>query len=100
MSEEKTDWNAYFAERMAEHKKERAKKLAEAKKAAEGTTKEPFDRVRFEELYRTLAPASVTEHTPWETLFSESEYEYYVNYPDQKTLAEYIEHQEWEDGYS
>ena len=100
MSEDKKDWNAWFAERMDAHKKARAKNLAEAKKAAEGTEKEPFDRVRFKELYTTLCPSEVHEFTSWEPLFIESEYDYYVSFPDQMTLEEFIEHEIWMDGWS
>ena len=99
MSEDKPDWNARFAEDYAAHREARAKRLAEAKAAAAGTGKEPFERVRFRELYARLRPDDVTKYTPWETLLKESEYDYYVEFPDQKTLEEFIRHQDWLDGF-
>lgn len=100
MSEEKTDWNAEFKERMAEHLKAKAERLAKAKEAAKGTGKEPYSRRRFKQLYIKLRPHDVDKYTPWETLLEESEYEYYVMYPDHKTLEQYIKYQDWVDGYA
>jgi len=100
MSEDKKDWNAIFAERKAASDNARAQKLAEAKKAAEGTEKESFDRRRFKKLYKSLRPDDVDKHTVWKNLLIESEYDYYVGCPDKKTLEEFIQHQNWLDGWS
>jgi len=54
LASEEKDWNAIFAERKAEHDATRAKELAEAKTAAEGTDKEPFNREQFQTLYSSL----------------------------------------------
>ncbi len=100
MSEEKKDWNAMFAEEYSEQQQARAKRLAEAKATAEGTKKEPFNERLFRSLYKKLRPDDVDKYTVWKTVLKESEYEYYVTYPDQMTLEEYIRHQDWLDGWS
>ncbi|MDP6289820.1 MAG: hypothetical protein QF586_06325 [Arenicellales bacterium] len=79
MASEEKDWNAIFAERKAEHDATRAKELAEAKTAAEGTDKEPFNREQFQTLYSSLNPDDVSQHTVWESLLNEAEYDYYVS---------------------
>ncbi len=99
MSEDKKDWNAIFAADYAAQKETKAQELAEARKAAARSRKEPFDRARFRELYIKLRPDDVTKYTPWETLFEESEFDYYVRFPDQMTLEEFIRHQDWLDGF-
>jgi hypothetical protein len=99
MSEDKKDWNAIFAEEYAAHKGTRAQELAEAKQAAADSGKEPFDHARFRELYEKLRADDVTQYTPWDTLLEESERDYYVGFPDQKTLEEFIRHQDWLDGF-
>jgi hypothetical protein len=98
MSEEK-DWNAWFAEQKAERDRECAEKLRRAKAAA-GTTKEPFDAEKLKEIYTRLNTYGVDEYTPWETLFKESEYEYYVNKPDILSLEELVKHLLWQDGFA
>ncbi len=99
MASEEKDWNAIFAERKAEHDATRAKELAEAKTAAEGTDKEPFNREQFQTLYSSLNPDDVSQHTVWESLLNEAEYDYYVSFPDKMTLEEFIKHQKWLDGW-
>ncbi len=100
MSEDKNDWNANFAERKAAADKAKAKKLVEAKEAAAGTEKEPFEQARFKKLYITLNPSDVDQYTAWESLLKEAEYDYYVRSPDKMTLKEYIQYQTWLDGWS
>ena len=99
MSKEK-DWNAWLAEQIAERDRERAEKLSKAKAAAAGTAKEPFEATKFKEIYTRLDTYGVDEHTPWETLFKESEYEYYVNKPDILSLEELVKHLLWQDGFA
>jgi hypothetical protein len=41
----------------------------------------------------------VSEHTAWESLLNEAEYDYYVSFPDKMTLEEFIKHQKWLDGW-
>jgi hypothetical protein len=96
-SEEKKDWNALFAERKAAQDAEKASALAQAKTAAEGTAKEPFDADRFREIYARLN--TTDQYTAWETLLSEAEYDYYVSFSDKMSLQEFIEHQKWLDGW-
>ena len=100
MSEEKKDWNAWFAQQKAERDGERVRKLAEAREAAERRGKEPFDRRRFRELHAALNPDEALPDSVWETLLTESEYDYYVGYPDQLTLEEFIRHQRYLDGFA
>jgi hypothetical protein len=99
MSEEK-DWNAWFAEQKAAQERERAEKLRKAKAAAAGTKKESFNAKKFREIYTRLDTYGVDEYTPWETLFEESEYEYYVNKPDILSLEELVKHLLWQDGFA
>jgi hypothetical protein len=99
MSEQEKDWNDIFAERKSVSDASRAKGLAEAKAAAEGTDKEIFDREQFQVLYSSLNPDDVHQHTVWENFLSEAEYDYYVRFPDQLTLEEFIKHQKWLDGW-
>lgn len=100
MPEEKKDWNAYFKEQYAAQQRDKAQKLKQAKAAAKGTPKEPFNAKRFEALYRRLAPYSVSEYTSWESLIKESEYDYYVMHKDIMTLEELVKHLEWMDGFA
>lgn len=97
---EKKDWNAEFAERKAVRDRERTEKLSKAKAAAAATTKEPFDATKLKEIYTRLDTYGVDEHTPWETLIKESEYEYYVNKPGILTLEELVKHLLWQDGFA
>ncbi len=99
MSEEEIDWNDVFAERKAERDATRAKELAEAKTAAEGTDKEPFNREQFQTLYSSLNPDDVSQDTVWKNFLKEAEYDYYVSFPDKMTLEEFIKHQKWLDGW-
>lgn len=97
---EKKDWNKHFHERKAAHDRERAKKLRLANAAAAGTAKEPFDKKKLKEIYTRLDTYGVDEHTPWDTVFKEAEYEYYVNKPEILTLKELVEHLLWQDGFA
>jgi len=99
MSEEK-DWNAWFAELKDDRDSERADKLSNAKAAAAGTKKEPFNAKKFREIYTKLDDYGVDENTPWETLLEESEYDYYVNNPDILSLEEFVKHLIWQDGFA
>ena len=95
----KKDWNAFFAEQKKAQDEAKANTLAEAKKAAKGTGKEPFDRRRFKKLYTKLNPDDVVTHAVWKSLLVESEYDYYVRCPDKNTLEEFIKYQDWVDGF-
>lgn len=94
------DWNAWFREQMAIRNEERAKKLEEGKAAAKNTAKEPFDEVRFKELYKKLCPDDVNQDTPWDTLIKEAEYDYYVSNKDKMTMKELILYMDWLDGFA
>ena len=98
MSTEK-DWNAIFAERKAKQDNERSQTLSNAKLLAENTGKEPFDVDRFKELYIKLNSDDVNEFTPWETLFKESEYDYYVTEADKMSLEEFVIYLKWLQGW-
>ena len=97
---EEIDWNAWLAEQIAERDRVRAEKLSKAKAAAVGTEKEPFDAEKFREIYTRLDTYGVDKYTPWETLFKESEYEYYVDKPEIQSLEELVEHLLWQDGFA
>jgi hypothetical protein len=97
---EKKDWNVWFAEQKVARDRERAEKLREAKAAAAGTNKEPFNARKFRKIYTKLDTYGVDKNTPWETLLKESEYDYYVNHADILSLEELVKHLLWQDGFA
>jgi hypothetical protein len=99
MSEENKDWNALFKERYAAQQRDKAQRLKEAKAAAAGTSKEPFNARKFKKLYIKLNGYGLDEHTPWETIIKESEYNYYVLHKDIVTLEALVKHIAWMEGY-
>lgn len=93
------DWNAIFTQRMSKRNQQRSEKLNQAKAAAKKTSKESFNEKKFKKLYIKLNPYDVDEHTPWDTLLKESEYEYYVSHTEITNMKTYIEHLKWEQGW-
>jgi hypothetical protein len=99
MSSDKKDWNAIFAQRKAVQDAERAAVLAVAKVAASATEKEAFDGERFREIYRQINADCIDQYTPWDTLVTESEYNYYVTFREQMTLTDFVNHMRYMDGW-
>ena len=92
------DWNAIFAEEMAERELKRSQELSRAKAEAH-KDKERFTAWKFRKLYTLLNSEDVDEYTPWETLIKESEYDYYVVQPDTMNLEEYVKYLKWLQGW-
>jgi hypothetical protein len=76
----------------------KAAALAEAKAAAAGTDKEPFDADMFREIYQRLNPYD--KYIPWDTLLKEAEHDYYVKAKDKKTLEDFVKYMNWLDGFA
>ncbi len=100
MGKKKKDWNAYFKKLQAKRGAEDAEILVKAKAKAEGTEKEPFNSDRYKELYLTMNDNKEDDFTDWDTILDRAEYHYYVSYPDKMSLKEFIEYEEWLEGFS
>ncbi len=87
------NWNEWFAERKTAQDVEKAEALASARATAQVTEKEPFDATPFRAIYAELNAHRIDQYTAWDTLLTESEYAYYVTYPDLKTLRDFAEYQ-------
>ena len=77
----------------------RSTSVAAAKAAASTRGKEPFEPARFREIYARVNADRIDKYTPWDTIVTESEYNYYVTFEDKMTMADFVAHMRYLDGW-
>lgn len=86
--------NEEFAAKKAEVDAEKARELSDAKARAENTGKEPFSPLNYIQIFLNYMEQEEDDYDDWDAICAEAEYNYYVRYPDQMTLADFVRQQQ------